>query len=107
MARDFNQPVPRITASSSPADVAACLDKILLAIAAIGSVEIVEGALLTSVSIATGTTQVAHKLGRLARGYIITRTVSIPGNLVCTAIDREFFTFSALSDGVLDLWVFL
>lgn len=106
MSRDFTQPVPRITAASTPADFASAIDKIVVAIGAIASVPLLDGALLTSVSINNGTTQVPHKLGRLARGYIITRTETIPGNLVCTSLDREYVNFSALSAGVLDLWVF-
>lgn len=72
------------------------------------SVPLLQGVLVTTVSLTTGTTRVAHNLGRVARGFfIVDATADVRAWRDATApASLSFISLKASASATVSLWVF-
>lgn len=72
----------------------------------ISNIPVVGGAQLSGVSLTTGqTNQIAHKLGRQARGYMVTN-ISTGALIWNDAFDSKFLPLHCSANCTVDIWVY-
>lgn len=83
---------------------------LLTPIRALASMAIVQGTHLRDVTLASGANQISHKLGRLPRGWVVTRQSAALGLYETDAQvalrGDQFLTLTSGAAGTADLWVF-
>ena len=80
-----------------------------VALESLGRVDILQGAHLTEIDLTTGTTQVAHTLGRIPKGFIVvdqTANVNVWRDPDKTNQRTTFLYLIASADCTVSLWVY-
>jgi hypothetical protein len=101
---------PQGTTPALAAWLASALAAVWTAIRAIGEAAPVQGVHLRSLSVAAGANQIAHTLGRLPRGWIVTRQsddcalIETDAQLA-SRTERWMYLTSNIA-GTVDVWVF-
>ena len=104
------QPVPQAVQEPLREWLARMQSGAMTALRALASMPIVQGAHVRDVTIASGANQIAHQLGRMPRGWIVTRQSAsltlYESATQLTQRDGTFLYLTAGAAGTVDLWVF-